>query len=108
LRRQGQAQAWTRWQNFIKSLTGKDAKTAVAEFIKAVNAIEDVHAFKDGNDLEMGANITAMEIKTQATNAEGILARHEHDSEWVREEMLNKRISYRAQLAAAFAERRTK
>jgi hypothetical protein len=108
LRRKGEAEAWVRWRNFVSSLAGKDDKAAVAEFIKAVNATPVVHEFH-GNyeDIAMGENNVLSEVQTQAANAEGILARGEHDDAWVREEMFTKYIGWRAQVSAKFAERKT-
>ncbi len=38
-----EAEAWNRWRSFLKSLDKKDAKTAVAESIKAANSTPVVH-----------------------------------------------------------------
>jgi hypothetical protein len=115
-RRKGQADAWVRWRNFVKSLAGKDARTAVDEFVRAVNAIpvktvvdrtanvSIEHNMK--NDESEGENITLEVIQTQAKNAMRFLSSGEHDARWVREAMLNKYIDGRTNETAKFTQKR--
>jgi hypothetical protein len=106
LRRKGEAEALARWHNFVKSLAGKDDKTAIAEFIKAANAIPAVHDFI-GNDTNeaRGQNDALMDIQNQARNAEIFLSKGERDARWVREQMLTKYISWRAKEGEKYAKR---
>ena len=105
-RRRGEAEGWSRWNNVVKSLAGKDDKTAIAEFVKAANAVPAVHEFI-GNDTNeaQGQNDALMDIQNQARNAEMFLSKGERDAAWVREEMLNKYIGWRAVESAKYAKR---
>ncbi|HLK19345.1 MAG TPA: hypothetical protein VKT81_10320, partial [Bryobacteraceae bacterium] len=112
-RRKAEAAAWIRWQNFLKSLAGKDARTAVDEFIRAVSAIPISTTFdritnsaeqNRADDESEGENQVLMALQGEARNAQASL--RAHDAKWVLDQHLNKIVAQRAEETSRFAIRK--
>lgn len=66
--RKGEADAWTRWANFAKSLKDKDDRAAVSEFVKATKDVEVSHQ-NDGGEAT-GESLVLQEVQQHAVNLE--------------------------------------
>jgi hypothetical protein len=80
--RRAEVAAWTRWQGVMKSLTGKDPRTALAEFSKMAHTETVEHSFGPGQEQAMGENTVLDFIQQQVDTAQRNIESHVWAEPW--------------------------